>query len=57
MAVIWPRMKRRGEIVLVIWYSIEGVLTTSEDGSVQRDTGFLLVVEGKGGRGSREGEE
>jgi len=33
---------------------IEGVLTTSKDGSVQLDTGFLLVVEEKRGRGSRE---
>lgn len=52
--VMWPRMNKRGQIVLVIQHCIEGVLTTSKDGSIQLDTGFCLVVEEKGRGGSRE---
>lgn len=54
MVVIWPRMKKQREIVLMIQHGIEGVLTTSKDGSIQLDTGFCLVVEEKGGGGSGE---
>lgn len=54
MVVMWPRMNKRGQIVLVIQHCIEGVLTTSKDGSIQLDTGFRLVVEEKGRGGSRE---